>query len=80
MFTQKQYEKDTQEFLDSFKPIVGKSEVELLALLQEKKVWERYGNQPWAIYNRRRPGKTVDVKRLVKLQAKGLLFTRTKGV
>ncbi len=76
MFTKKQHEKDTQEFLATFEPIRGKSEAELLSLMQDKKVWERYGSSPWAIYNRRRPGKKVDMKRLVRLQSEGLLFTK----
>lgn len=79
MFTKKQHEKDIQEFLATFEVISGKNEDEILKLMQDKKVWERYGSNPWFIYNRRRPGKTVDMKRLLKLQAKGWLFTKKEG-
>lgn len=74
MFTPEQYQADSMQFLSQFVKLKEETEQSLLALLQEKKIWERYGDRPWMIYNRRRPSARVDMKRLLKLQEKGWLF------
>lgn len=74
MITSKQHKKETEQFLAQFTPVQGRSPEELVSLVNQGILWERYGSQPWAISKRRKQGSRTDAGRLVNLQKKGWLF------
>lgn len=55
--------------------LVDATESTILALMEEGRLFVKWGERDWEISKRRRPGKKVDITNLLKLQRQGKLYS-----
>lgn len=55
--------------------LVDATESTILKLMEEGRLFIKYGERDWEISKRRKPGKKVDMANLLKLQRQGKLYS-----